>query len=166
MLLLMLAGLYGLVKAFVGMSMSDYQGECPQHMIPRTKRSIMRERGKKIRLTAEFGRPYKCIVDSFKSYKLDDWLHFLATFSLYVLQEDMLHPSMQAMWQKLRQACLLLFCPTHCQVFNQPAYSYSAYQECTLIANMSSKPSNHLATSSRLMTVSMQPCTKLKLYLE
>ncbi|DBB00753.1 TPA: hypothetical protein ACH3X1_000686 [Trebouxia sp. C0004] len=51
------AGLYGLVKAFVGMRMSDYQGECSQHVIPRTKRSIMRERGKKIRLTAEFGRP-------------------------------------------------------------------------------------------------------------
>ena len=59
-------------ESFIGVGMSDCQGECPQHVIPRTKRSIMREHGKKTRLTAEFGRPYKCIVDSFKSCKLDE----------------------------------------------------------------------------------------------
>ncbi|DBA84634.1 TPA: hypothetical protein ACH3X1_005997 [Trebouxia sp. C0004] len=71
-------------------------------MFLRTKRSIMRERGKKIRLTAEFGRPYKCIVDSFKSYKLDDWLHFLEIFSL-ILPESMLSYNLHILVCRLKK---------------------------------------------------------------
>ncbi len=64
--------------------------------------AVLRERGKKLRLTAEFGRPYKCIVDSFKAYQLVEWLHFLETFSLFVLRHDVLSDVMQEMWDKLR----------------------------------------------------------------
>ncbi|DBA87963.1 TPA: hypothetical protein ACH3X1_004948 [Trebouxia sp. C0004] len=85
------ASLYGIVQGFMAVLLSDYSGsDCPQHVIPKKLRSLMRERGKKMRLTAEFGRPYKCIVDLFKAYQLVDWLHFLETFSLFVLRHDIL----------------------------------------------------------------------------
>ena len=84
-------------------ALADYQGsECPQHVISKPLRKEMRRRGQQLRLTAEFGRPYRCIVDSFKSYQLDDWLHFLETFSLYGVQGDMLDNVMQDMWDKMR----------------------------------------------------------------
>ncbi|DBB03150.1 TPA: hypothetical protein ACH3X1_013321 [Trebouxia sp. C0004] len=104
------AGLYGIVKGFMAFLLSDYSGSnCPEHVIPKKLRSLMRERGKKLRLTAEFGRPYKCIVDSFKSYQLVDWLHFLETFSLFVLRHDILGSVMQELWDKLRSALLHYF---------------------------------------------------------
>lgn len=98
-------GLYGVLKGFVGFLLSDFTGECPLHIIPRKNRAIMRERGKKLRLTAEFGRPYRCIVDSYKSFQLVDWLHFLET-SLFVLRTDVLDEVMQKMWDRLRYGAL------------------------------------------------------------
>lgn len=91
-----------MVKGFLAEALADYTGDCPLHVISRNDRTTMRNRGKRLRLTAEFGRPYKCVVDSFKSYLLDDWLHFLETFSLYILQGNILDGVMQDMWLKLR----------------------------------------------------------------
>ena len=83
-------------------ALSDYKGDCPPHVISKLLRRAMRARGKMLRLPAEFGRPYKCVVDSLRSYYLDDWLHFLETFSAFILQDDILDSVMQEMWQKLR----------------------------------------------------------------
>lgn len=83
-------------------ALADYTGDCPSHVISKQDRAVMQDRGKRIKLTADFGRPYKCIVDSHKSYLLDDWLHFLETCSLYILQADMLDDLVQDVLQKLR----------------------------------------------------------------
>ncbi len=95
-------------------ALSDYAGDCPEHVIPKKKRSVMRERGKKLKLTSEFGRPYRCIIDAFNSCQLSDWLHFLETFSLFILRDDILDGVMQDMWDRLRHVCaggqLAIFC--------------------------------------------------------
>ncbi|KAL0030293.1 hypothetical protein WJX77_007872 [Trebouxia sp. C0004] len=50
-----------------------------------------------------------CIIDAFKSCQLSDWLHFLETFSLFILRDDMLDGIMQDMWDRLRSALLHFF---------------------------------------------------------
>lgn len=96
-------GLYGIVKGFKAFLLSDYCGtNCPRHVISKKLRSLMQECSKKPRITAEFDRPYKCIIDSSKAYQLVDWLHFLEAFSLFVLRHDILGSVMQESWDKLR----------------------------------------------------------------
>ena len=102
----MFLGMYGVIKGFMEVALADYTGDCSAPVISRKLRDVMRKRGELLRLTAEFGRPYKCIVRSLRSYQLDDWLHFLEAFSLFVLQRDVLPPLMQSMWDKLRYSCL------------------------------------------------------------
>jgi len=63
----------------------------------------MKQRGKELQLTAEFGRPYRCVVSDFRLYQLDDWLHFLETFSLYIFR-GLLPSLLDEMWQLLRSA--------------------------------------------------------------
>ena len=105
------AGMYGVLKNFVTFLLSDYTGsEPPSHVVSKRSRRVLRDRGTKLRLTAEFGRPYKCIVDSLKSYQLVDWLHFLETFSWIILRNDILDVLMQSMWDKLRY--MLMQCVT------------------------------------------------------
>ncbi|DBA98166.1 TPA: hypothetical protein ACH3X1_014785 [Trebouxia sp. C0004] len=73
------AGLYGIVKGFMAFLLSDFSGsDCPQHVIPKKLRSLMREHGKKLRLTAEFGRPHKSAL-----------LHY---FRIVVVDDDLLAP--------------------------------------------------------------------------
>jgi len=97
------AGLYGLVKKFVTIALQDYAEEAyrPPYCIPKSNRGQIKQRGKDMQLTAEFGRPYRCVISDFRLYQLDDWLHFLETFSLYLFK-DLLPPLLQEMWQLLR----------------------------------------------------------------
>lgn len=97
------AGLYGLVKKFITTALEDYGDEAdrPAYCVSRRNRAIMRQRGKEIRLTAEFGRPYRCVVTEYRLFQLDDWLHFLETFSLYIFR-GLLPPIMEEMWLLLR----------------------------------------------------------------
>ena len=105
------SALYGPVKGLIGLSLASYskESERPWYVIPHSKRRIMRRQGAGLRLTADIGRPYKCIVHDRGSYQLDDWLYFLETYSLHVLDTDMLEPRMQEMWTLLRGALLHYF---------------------------------------------------------
>lgn len=96
------------MKGLIGLSLASYprESERPWYVIPNSKRRIMRRRGAGLRLTADIGRPYKCIIDERGSYQLEDWLYFLVTYSLHVLDTDMLEPRMQEMWTLLRGALL------------------------------------------------------------
>lgn len=107
---LMLVGMYGVLKGFMEVALADYTGDCPAPVIPRKLRDVMRKRGELLRLTADFGRPYKCIVRSLRSYQLDDWLHFLETFSLFVLQRDVLPPLMQSRHARGTPVCTINAC--------------------------------------------------------
>ena len=48
----------------------------------------------------------RCIVTSRADWQMDEWLHFLETFSLYVIQNDCLPAASQRMWTLLRSSLL------------------------------------------------------------
>ena len=98
--------MYGVLKGFMELMLADYTGDCPAPVIPRKLRNVMHKRGELLRLTADFGRPYKWIVRSSRSYQLDDWLHFLETLNLFILQRNILTLLMQSMLDKLRYSHL------------------------------------------------------------
>ncbi|BDA42812.1 hypothetical protein COCOBI_03-7050 [Coccomyxa sp. Obi] len=70
------------------------------------KRAILRQRGREIRTTSEFGRGYKCVVDQRGGYTMEDWLHFTETFSPLLRHGDILHEQVAEMWELLRGAVL------------------------------------------------------------
>ncbi|EFJ39535.1 hypothetical protein VOLCADRAFT_100848 [Volvox carteri f. nagariensis] len=47
-------------------------------------------RGQFLVMTSDFGRRYKCIMQYRKSYRMEDWLHFIETSSSYTFKGDML----------------------------------------------------------------------------
>ena len=96
--------MYGLVKKFVGLLLEEYASEAERNCwsLTRASKVKLRERGARMKLTADFGRPFKDLTKHWKGYNLDEWLHFLETFSLYLLSLDMMHPLMWTMWNLLR----------------------------------------------------------------
>ena len=98
------AGLFGLVKKFVGLLLEDYASESERSWwnLTRDSKAILRKRAGDLKLTSDFGRPYKDVVHYHKGYMLDDWLHFMETFSIYLLTQDLMHPRMWEMWTLLR----------------------------------------------------------------
>ena len=74
----------------------------------RGQRAELKKRGSQLRLTSDFGRPYKCVVAYWKSYQLDEWLHFLETFSLHLFAATIMPAHMWTMWTLLRSDILSL----------------------------------------------------------
>jgi hypothetical protein len=101
------AGLLGCVKDLFRELLSKYPNEAQRkpHAISNAKRRIISPRAAHVRVPHEVGRPYKDVVHHWKSYTMEDWLHFVETYSVFVLR-DILHPELAEAWEHLRAAVL------------------------------------------------------------
>ena len=93
-----------MAKNFCGLLLEDVSSEEDRKWwhLSRASRTTLCTRGAKITLTSDFGRPYKDIVKHYKGYMLDEWLHFVEKFSVYLLTADLMDPRMWQMWTLLR----------------------------------------------------------------
>jgi hypothetical protein len=101
------ACLLGCVKGLFKELFSPFTSEAarPAHEISHARRRIITSRASRVSVTHEVGRPYKDVVHCWKSYTIEDWLHFTKTYSVFVLH-NMLHPEIAAAWGHLRAAVL------------------------------------------------------------
>jgi hypothetical protein len=81
------AALLGVVKQFFKATM-DYTGEAPDYAFSRPALKIIESRAKHVILTDDFNRPYRDIADKKGHYVMEDWLHFMESYSLYILSTD------------------------------------------------------------------------------
>ena len=100
-------GLYGVLRMLLGCLLMYFPSEAerPWYALNHAARGQLRARGAAIRVTVEFGRPYREITRSYRSWQLDKWLHFLETYSLLLLTPEHMDPRM---WTCLRYFALQL----------------------------------------------------------
>jgi hypothetical protein len=100
--------LYGVVADFVDHALRPYPKPTKHHpvvyppdIITHAQRQKMKVMSDKISVTSEFGRPYKCVVEHRTSYRMEDWQHFVETFSQVVFGPDLLSPLLTSLWELL-----------------------------------------------------------------
>lgn len=100
------AGPYGVVPTFWNLILSQ---EGPL-MLSRENRRIVMERASHIVNTIDFGSGYLDIVSKNKSMVMEQWLHFMECWSVYVLKHHIGRPVLplktQQMWDCLRKGLL------------------------------------------------------------
>ncbi|EFJ44542.1 hypothetical protein VOLCADRAFT_95128 [Volvox carteri f. nagariensis] len=80
-------------------------------VMSREARQRVAARGQFLVVTSDFGRRYKCIMQYRKSYRMEDWLHFVETFSSYIFKGDVLPEALRALWWSLCSAVTHYFWP-------------------------------------------------------
>ena len=100
------AGLHGVSKNFMALAFADYQtlDEKPPLAIPKKDRRAMLVAGKQLRWPTDFGRGYRDISNAWKSYHMDEWLHYLDKFSIWVFTAQLMPRELYKMWTVLRCA--------------------------------------------------------------
>ncbi|EFJ46897.1 hypothetical protein VOLCADRAFT_92673 [Volvox carteri f. nagariensis] len=94
--------LFGVVSDFVDYtlrSLKDIKPADPDAklVMSREARQRVTARGQFLVVTSDFGRRYKCIMQYRKSYRMEDWLHFVETFSSYIFKGDVLPEALRAL---------------------------------------------------------------------
>ncbi len=112
------AALLGVVKLFLSCAFRD-TSNVPQNMLPdwvvrKASRAIIAARGRHIRLTNDFNRPFRCLVTKRGNYVMEDFLHLLeySRYLFHALEDDTSvwpHPDMQRAWECLQLALLHYF---------------------------------------------------------
>lgn len=77
----------------------------PEFVISHEGRRLMTLRAALLIVTHEFGRPYRDIVTKMGNYVMEDWIHWLETYSLFIAR-GVLPPDIWQMWLNLRAAAL------------------------------------------------------------
>eukprot|EP00798_Chlamydomonas_sp_ICE-L_P017330 gene17330-23639_t len=73
----------------------------PLDVIPYDARRVINGRASHITCTSDFGRKFKCVSVFKGSYQMEDWLHFVQTFSLYIFLPGTLPEMLATMWKLL-----------------------------------------------------------------
>jgi hypothetical protein len=102
------AGPYGVVKRFWNLIFSR---DCPvQLKLSKQARETIEKRAADIINTLNFGRQYTCIRNKRGSWVMENWLHWLETWSVYILRPQngrpLLAPEVATMWDCLRRGLL------------------------------------------------------------
>lgn len=81
--------------------------------LPKVNRNIMTDRASHLSMTRDFNRGYRDIVDKHKQWTMEEWIHFVESWSPYILAD---HPKcngpilpdarVRLMWTLLREATL------------------------------------------------------------
>lgn len=103
--------LYGVIDNFVAHLLRPLpkedrnlrQSDLGHDIISAENRAIMKKRAQHVRVTSDFGRRYKCLILYRKSYKIEDWLHFVEVFSAYIFN-DILPVQAKRLWGMLCDA--------------------------------------------------------------
>ncbi|EFJ39438.1 hypothetical protein VOLCADRAFT_100973, partial [Volvox carteri f. nagariensis] len=80
-------------------------------VMSREARQRVAARGQFLVVTSDFGRRYKCIMQYRKSYRMEDWLHFVETFSSYIFKGDVLPEALRALCWSLCSTVTHYFWP-------------------------------------------------------
>lgn len=102
--------LYGVAKGFVRYLLrpfpaDDKDGSHTATIISKAGRATIAGRAGHLMLSSEFGRQYRCLAKSHKSYRMEDWQHFLETYSLYIFKGDVLPGHCAKIWSNLQEVC-------------------------------------------------------------
>ncbi|EFJ39216.1 hypothetical protein VOLCADRAFT_101235 [Volvox carteri f. nagariensis] len=108
--------LFGVVSDFVDYtlrSLKDIKPADPDAklVMSREARQRFAARGQFLVMTSDFGRRYKCIMQYRKSYRMEDWLHFVETFSSYIFKGDVLPEALRALCWSLCSTVTHYFWP-------------------------------------------------------
>jgi hypothetical protein len=109
------AGLCGVVKDFwYHVLSSPSRGEARQwFMLSNSAKHMIASREHHMIATCDFGRKYTDIISKKGNWTMEDWFHWMETWSVYVLMpavgENVLPSKLREMWALLR-AGLLYFC--------------------------------------------------------
>ncbi|EFJ39976.1 hypothetical protein VOLCADRAFT_100269 [Volvox carteri f. nagariensis] len=108
--------LFGVVSDFVDYtlrSLKDIKPADPDAklVMSREARQRVAARGQFLVVTSDFGRRYKCIMQYRKSYRMEDWLHFVETFSSYIFKGDVLPEALRALCWSLCSTVMHYFRP-------------------------------------------------------
>ncbi|BDA51631.1 hypothetical protein COCOBI_19-1870 [Coccomyxa sp. Obi] len=81
--------------------------------LPKINRQIMADRASHLTMTRDFGRSYRDIVDKHKQWTMEEWIHFVESWSPYILADlpkcggpILPDPRLRQMWTLLREATL------------------------------------------------------------
>ncbi|EFJ47355.1 hypothetical protein VOLCADRAFT_92145 [Volvox carteri f. nagariensis] len=108
--------LFGVVSDFVDYtlrSLKDIKPADPDAklVMSREARQRVAARSQFLVVTSDFGRRYKCIMQYRKSYRMEDWLHFVETFSSYIFKGDVLPEALRALCWSLCSTVTHYFWP-------------------------------------------------------
>ena len=100
---------YGVVADFWAVVLAKYgreEAQRPWWVIPHANRTLMRERGATVSMPADMGRAYREVTEHHKDWLLHEWVVWVESISLHVLEDDILHPELQPLWDALRAGVL------------------------------------------------------------
>ncbi|EFJ39431.1 hypothetical protein VOLCADRAFT_100978, partial [Volvox carteri f. nagariensis] len=108
--------LFGVVSDFVDYtlrSLKDIKPADPDAKLVMSREAHQRvaARGQFLVVTSDFRRRYKCIMQYRKSYRMEDWLHFVETFSSYIFKRDVLPEALRALCWSLCSTVMHYFWP-------------------------------------------------------
>lgn len=101
------AGPYGVAKMFCTRIM--FMAGQKWSLQPWALRTI-KGRASQIKSTLDFGRGYTCVVEHANSWVMEQWVHWLESWSVIILRSDagrpVLTPALRRMWDCLRRGLL------------------------------------------------------------
>lgn len=99
--------LYGVVKSFITFifqKVNDLKKLVGPEFILNTRgRKVIKSRSPCISVTTDFGRKYKCVLQYHNSYRMEDFLHFVDTFSYFIFLPGTLPERLAHMWQLIQR---------------------------------------------------------------
>ncbi|KXZ55150.1 hypothetical protein GPECTOR_3g3 [Gonium pectorale] len=81
---------HGICKGFSGLMLDRY--------ITAAGKKIISQRGQSISVPSDFGRRYRDWTIYWASYKMEEWAHFVETFSAYLFDGDVLPGPVKGLW--------------------------------------------------------------------
>ena len=101
--------LYGAVADLWAAVLAKYgreESQRPWWVIPHASRALMRQRGATVSMPADMGRAYRDVTDHHRDWLMHEWIVWVESVSLHVLEDDILHPDVQPLWDALRSGVL------------------------------------------------------------
>ena len=120
---------YGVVADFWAAVLAKYgreEAQKPWWVISHASRAIMRDRGATVSMPADMGRAYREVTEHHRDWLLHEWVVWVESISLHVLEDDILDPRLQPLWDALRSGLL-----HHLRLEGDPA-SPTPYSEAAI----------------------------------
>ena len=99
--------LYGVVKSFICFMFQKVEDLKkvvePQLIVKSRERQLIKSRSACMSVTTDFGRKYKCVVKYHNSYRMEDFLHFVESFSYFIFLPGTLPEGLDRMWKLIQR---------------------------------------------------------------
>lgn len=100
--------LYGVVRSFARFIFKKVKdlsslGVKKDYILTNTVRKVIQKRAPFMAVSTDFGRKYRDVIKHHNNYKIEDWLHFVETFSHYIFLPGTLTPRLEEMWSLLQK---------------------------------------------------------------